>query len=418
MIRNLTFYFCLQNVDASSWVRAAAEASLFTRGGTMQFRKISSCTHATLSHFFKESFCIRPAFALDEKDLQELERKSWAQRKRLQSSVEQIRNRIKVNPRGQFVLIENCRILGILYTQNILESSLVFTFDASEIENHFMEDGRCLQLLSVVVDPEHALHGYGRKLINFCKSCASLSMNIDKIIAVTRCSSFSGYDLDSLAKYISENNGVPSDPTLAFHRNNGATIHGLVPNYKPWDVENLGAGVLIEYPTSSENLQFNSSNFERPSYLQNAIENESESTCEEDRIQNILFETLSEILSSQRMAALREDMSLGWMQAGMDSLQLMQLRARMEQALQMTIQTEFFFECPNPVKAIQSLAFNRRRISVTFSESKRASSGIYMLALTDNFDSCNDIPKNIGLLKNSFYKICVCISFFFCIKEK
>ena len=42
---------------------------------------------------------------------------------------------------------------------------------------------------------------------------------------------------------------LPADPVLAFHQQAGARIISVHEGFRPEDLEALGAGVLIEYPT-------------------------------------------------------------------------------------------------------------------------------------------------------------------------
>ena len=86
-------------------------------------------------------------------------------------SVNMIKNRIKLFPRGQWVAVVKARVIGVLYTQRIISKNSLIQDDVnfgnqSKLHN---QNGSVLQLLSIAVHPDYSHLQVGQALRDFVK---------------------------------------------------------------------------------------------------------------------------------------------------------------------------------------------------------------------------------------------------------
>lgn len=109
-------------------------------------------------------------------------------------------------------------------------------------------DGEIYQLVGVSMAPEFRGRQIARQLIDLQISRAWKLAGIRRVIGFTRPAARHLLPELSLESYVdTQLTDTPSDKTLAFHLNAGATIVSCHDNFRPSDQQSLGAGVLIEY---------------------------------------------------------------------------------------------------------------------------------------------------------------------------
>ena len=159
------------------------------------------------------------------------------------------------------------RVIGVLFTRRLSSSEVLTQKTCYALESIHDSRGSILQLISLNVDPAEQHHGYGEVLLRFVLTIAQLTAGIERVLGVTRCRDFGKYCTSEgiipsenvFDNYVEKNvsglresrhGGV--DATLRFHTLQGAEVLGVVPGYRPLDLECCGAGVLIEYSFFNE----------------------------------------------------------------------------------------------------------------------------------------------------------------------
>ena len=114
-----------------------------------------------------------------------------------------------------------------------------------------------------------------------------------------------------------------------------------MPNYRPGDTVNLGHGVLIEYPLRQHALKSIDIHKKNPSIDINSEIKEA-----------FVFRSIQSLLKSDAVF----DKSTPLMELGLDSADLMQLRAVLNERLNVNLSPTFFFQYSTPVAIIDYLA--------------------------------------------------------------
>ena len=184
--------------------------------------------------------------------------------------------------------------------------------------------------------------GLGEQLLEIFLQWASMLPDMEKIVCVTRCKNYLANPQVTLLDYIKKHNesleGI--DPILRFHTSHGGKIKEIIPNYRPEDYENLGAGILIEYDIYQRPIS-NS----MPSRIkkEEQISANSITTVVNECIQILLPEKYRDFYSQK--TPLRD--------AGFDSLRLLELRTLLNQKLSVQLDPTFFFQYNTPQMMIE-----------------------------------------------------------------
>jgi 3-oxoacyl-(acyl-carrier-protein) synthase/N-acetylglutamate synthase-like GNAT family acetyltransferase len=188
---------------------------------------------------------IRNANLRDVPALVELEKRCW--KNGLNMGEDIIFERIQIYPEYQHVLELEGAVCGVLYTQRVpsLEDCDTWTYTQAAKAQCHDPQGPLLQLVSIAVDSKCVRDG-AMQLRNYALTKAR-EQKIEKVVAVTRCDSFTGGDIAEYKAYIA----TERDATIFFHTSGGAVVREIVRNYRPEDVANFGCGVLIEYSISA-----------------------------------------------------------------------------------------------------------------------------------------------------------------------
>ena len=340
-----------QLFEAPVFMMAAAEAGLFPdRASFRRFPGAAPFTRITLNRWCARSYRLRHPAEADVPRLHALERASWPAH--LVVSPEELRRRIATFAQGQFAIEQDGRIVAALYTQrtDAVESLRQASF-AGFARLH-QPDGALVHLLGCCVLPEMQGLGLADELIDFALAYFATCDGVETVAGVTRCHDYGRHraTAGSMDHYIRQRDpaGQLVEPMLRFHTSHGAVVHGIVPGFRPEDVANDGAGVLIEYP------QFRvaaAAAGERPRHVppRQAVR-QAPSAALGKRVRDIV----EQVLGQQRAAAYALQRPL--MEMGLGSADLLELRHRLSERIGVALDATFFFRCGTPQAIIEHLA--------------------------------------------------------------
>ena len=196
--------------------------------------------------FIKCDYKVRLALVKDINSLMVLEEQCWSVP--MQTDKHEIEKRIQDSACFVFVLEYKNKVIGVNYTQLIHESDIK-KVKGKTVARYRVRDGEVAQLIALNVLPVHQDKGWGNELLEFVLRYVSIHPNIRKVYAITRCRDFHKSNCATLQEYFVKiyQNGELNDPILKFHQLHGAKILGLVENYRPYDIENQGYGVMLRY---------------------------------------------------------------------------------------------------------------------------------------------------------------------------
>lgn len=287
-----------------------------------------------LNHFKNKPYQIRQACTEDVLQLLELEISCWPEPLRIRE--ENIRCRLDRYPDGQFVVQVDERIVGVIYTQRIANAELLKNASYQQVSNLHSSQAPVLQLLSINVDPARQGEGFGDLLLEFVLQWCYRKEDIEKVVAVTRCQNYKDNSHLSLKEYLETHekslNGV--DPILRFHTYHGAKIMDILPDYRPEDRDNQGAGVLIEYAIKDCHCKW------KEPRLHELVKDQK---IKADEVYTIIMELLPQEYHTNFSPA------LPLREMGFDSLGLLELRMVLNQRFQITLDATFFFTYPTPL---------------------------------------------------------------------
>ncbi len=280
-------------------------------------------------------YSVRKAMPGDLVALVNLENECWTECRR--SSIEIIKWRIETYPDGQWVLEYGGEIAGVIYSQRIQAVEVLTGAAADSVAMHHTPTGPVVQLLAVNVLPRFQHLGLGDQLLEFVLQCCAATRGVDRVVAVSLCRDYASHACMPMDEYIHvrEERGFLVDPILRFHDNHGATIAGLMPGYRPADIDNHGNGVLVTYDIRNRKSR------DTASGLHAGNTHLEPSRQEPAAVARIVEDGIRQLLGPVRMAAYSPDRSL--MEMGMDSLDLMRLRGYLTEKLGYEPEASFFF---------------------------------------------------------------------------
>lgn len=325
-------------LTADAHLICAATAGLFVK--PMAFKKhpeIQAYCRISMQHFEKRNYCIRYAQAEDLPALLELENVCWAEPLRI--TAKNIQVRLDQFPEGNFVLEMEGQVAAVIYTQRIHQDACLMTaFDTSVFTLHHPE-GAIAQLVKLNVLPEKQQLSLGDQLLEFVLLKFHVQTGIECVQAVTRCRDYSNHRSVTLRNYINmkDSQGRLIDPILRFHQQHGAQVKGLISNYRPYDEENDGNGVLIEYDIRNYHARTLDKALESKN-IQSHLMPDAESANIAARIETAVLKVLGE---HRRQAYM---LQRPLMEMGLDSLDLSDLRVLLEQNFNTHLDPVFFFK--------------------------------------------------------------------------
>ncbi|MCK8516803.1 SDR family NAD(P)-dependent oxidoreductase [Methylonatrum kenyense] len=235
-------------VEPDVALMAAAEVGLFPRREYFRkFPPLLPYCRITLNLLERRPYRVRAATVDDVPALCRLEVACWPAGMRAPESL--LCQRIRNYPLGQWLVELDGEVVGAVYSQRVRDLDALRDCRFTELPRLHEPQGSVVQLLAINVLPEKQHLGLGDQLLNLMLMRSALQGGVHTVAGITRCKAFDGTDLDALAEYIEARDSVGRavDPILQFHQSHGARFLGLVPDYRPEDTDNLGAGVLLCY---------------------------------------------------------------------------------------------------------------------------------------------------------------------------
>jgi polyketide synthase PksN len=219
---------------------AAVAAAGLSSSERLCYPNDSGFTRIVLQRLVPSQVSIRLARPSDVASLVGLER---FQPVGLRADQQTLLRRQRQHATGQF-LAERLRdgaAIGSVYTQRLAtELDMLGSSRTSELELH-TPDGPVVQLLGLVVHPDAV--GVGETLRAFAVSLAALDPSVSYVCGVTRCREYApggGVSMEAHAR-------LGRDRGLQFHLGGGAEVLRVLPGYRPGDEVNDGYGVLVRY---------------------------------------------------------------------------------------------------------------------------------------------------------------------------
>lgn len=298
-------------------------------------------TRVTLGQYHKRSYSIRYAEEEDLKTLMELEKACWPAGLRLPR--QEIDRRLTVYPGGQFVIEENGKVLGVIYSQRIREMEMLYKKDVSTVGELHRAEGGIIQLLSINIFPAEQSRGLGDELLEFIHHRVVLMHKVETVCAITRSRDFKGKTIEDYTAYIHQKDeyGYYVDPIIRFHQLHGASLQGIVHGYRIRDKENLGNGILISYDVNS-----------RQRYQGTASEEKILPRFNEEELADVIKKHITGLLP--RAAPLDDEQPL--MEMGLDSGDLMGLGLFLGNTYNVALSGAFFFEFNTIQKVVSQLS--------------------------------------------------------------
>lgn len=325
------------------WIAFQMESHLLELAGQGWFPRERSCfsyVSDVLVHLEKRSYTIRHPTLEEIPTLMRIEKSCWPEN--ILTPEQVIRERIKQNPEGQFVIEENGAILGVLYTQRIAKINLLLNAQADDLQKLYDTKGSILQLISIFIDQQKQVLNLGDQLLEFGLQLASVTPGITHVAGVTRCVNYPGKSVISLEGYLKQTNeeGEILDPVPRMHSHHGAEIKEIVPHYRPKDEQNDGCGVLIVYELETRNRK------ELPKLKKIEEEKPEELSAENigsfvDELILSLLENCGGLVQKDNRALYKRTSPL--MEMGLDSLQLLELGSRLSEKYLIDLEPTFFF---------------------------------------------------------------------------
>jgi hypothetical protein len=260
----------------------------------------------------------------------------------LAASEAALRRRIEAHPAGQFVATApDGRLLGAIYTQRVASyDCLLTTTRKSEHELH-TPSGPVVQLLGVIQRPESS--GIGDLLRRHALHTGRLDPTVERACAVTRCRNFDPSSCNDYEAYVFKG----SDPGLLFHSSAGASVCGVVPNYRPGDGANLGHGVMICYEHHDDGQR------RVTPAVKAAVVGDSRGEKVVDAVGALTLPecesvVCAEIVSvNKSVGSLSNKRHVGFMDIGLDSLDVASLMQNLNRRLGLKLREADAFEHPN-----------------------------------------------------------------------
>jgi len=323
-------------VEADTALMAAAEAGLFPRPEYFRkFPDVLPYSRITLNHFERRPYRARIARPSDMPALLRLEEACWPVGMHLDARA--LQARMQLYPAGQWLLEMNGEVVGVVYSQRVASAEPLRRCPFTELAGLHDPQGAVVQFLAINVLPEKQHLGLGYQLLDLMLMRSALVDGVRQVAAITRCKDFPGHTVGELAHYIERRDslGRPIDPILQFHHSHGAKFLGLVPDFRPEDTANLGAGVLLTYDLAA---------FGKKSQAGAGLAAGTISGSGGANVRSRLESCLRDVLGEKRQTAFSWTLPLRDM--GLDSLDLLGLRTLLQQTFEQTLSPAFFFSHP------------------------------------------------------------------------
>ena len=313
-----------------------------------------------MSYFERRNYSVRHARIEDLNDLIELEKLCWKEPLRASRNI--LVKRLTIHPNGQFVLVLEEKVIGVIYSQRISNSKELYRSNSENVSALHKDDGEIVQLLAINVHPKCQERQFGDQLLEFMLQRCAMMSKIKKVVAVTLCRDYHKQKDIPLSKYIHQGiiQGTVSDPILFFHYLHGADIIDLIPNYRPKDIDNEGCGVLVQYDIrhrvrrditfTTKNQDDNPHRYDKVGHQQIITEQPLDRTAQREIIRKYLEKIINVILGKNQENHLSEELTL--IEMGLDSGDFLKLSEQLTVKFHQELSAAFFFQYNTIAKMI------------------------------------------------------------------
>ena len=331
--------------DMDGFFLSAAQAGLFAETEHPgAYGGIVPNAILTINHLKPREYVIRQACNTDLASLVALEKQCWETSIQIHSS--ELEKRIKRYPEGQLVLEMEGRVVGVIYSQRIADTSQLTNANMYTVERLHQRNGPIVHLLAVNILPDMQNRNIGDQLLEFMLQLSAVRKDVSSVVAVTLCKKYHQYPNIAMQDYIRLRNdlGKLADPTLRFHELHGARIREAIPDYRPQDQRNEGYGVLVEYDIRNRRRD-NIEEEDGPYNLEPSVVNSNHN--------EFVIDSINSILGKEKKGAFAIDRPL--MEMGMDSADLLELKERITSRYNTSLDPIFFFKYNTPELVISFL---------------------------------------------------------------
>ena len=302
----------------------------------------SNVNDPELSTFKKRHYTIRFASVQDIDALMMIEKKCWQDA--LQSSENHIKQRIVRFPEGNLILQIEDQIAGALYSQRIHDISDITQKNCHNVLSCHVDDGQYIQLLSINVLPEFGYQGLGDQLLSFMLDYAGKISGICGVVAVSLCGAYHKHNTISIQEYVNQRDedGLLLDPILRFHEYHGGMISGVIKDYRPEDVNNLGYGVLIRY--DFQNI-----------HARSTCQATHTKTFRDVPVAKTVKECICKVIPDHFVYTPKQTLK----DMGMDSMHLLKMLSLLNKKMGVNLDSTLLFKCSTPEDLIHFLENNQ-----------------------------------------------------------
>jgi RimJ/RimL family protein N-acetyltransferase len=307
----------------------------------------------------RRNFKIRLAELSDMPALERLEKLGWAEELRAEAAV--LKRRLETSPTTNLVYTVDGDVVGVLYMQRIPDIETISQESFMGVSDAHDPDGKIIQLIAIIADPAFRGDGIGNELRSFALHLARLDPTVQTVVAVTRCRDYKKFN-GTMEEYVEQHvAGSLIDPILSFHTDYGAKVVSL-PLWRPEDVDNKGIGVLIQYDLTTV-LKGDGGATEAA----NEVGVDADDACVGD-IKSTLG-TVKQIMHELGYPVDDDDLGRGFLDFGMDSLELVSLSKQLANRLKLSpLPSTFLFDHPSVLEVSKQLDESLQRASMVLKQ--------------------------------------------------
>ncbi|MFP3515334.1 SDR family NAD(P)-dependent oxidoreductase [Pseudomonas sp. SIMBA_077] len=304
----------------------------------------------------------------------------------LHTPAAELERRITTTPRSILVLEASGFVCAALYAQRIAEVLALRSTDYLRCTQLHCDDGQTIQLLGLYVLPDFHGRGYSDMLIESMLLYARLLAGVRSVVGVTRCAAYAQHNTDmDLPTYIRARNedGQMLDPMLHFHVSHGAHIRELLTHFRPGDIDNQGAGVLIEYLIESEDAGAN--NPQTTSHVLSGI------TVEQ--LHQRVSSSVRQVVGAERFSTYQ--LHLPFVEMGLVSLELLELRRLLSAATGVDLNATFLFTYNTPAAVIDYLSHHLAPIDALSEPPQERDQAVAIVGMACRFPGALHSPDQL-----------------------
>lgn len=295
-----------------------------------------------------QNYQVRFADPNDLPALERLEEMAW--KKPLRAPSEGLLKRLSTSPTTVFTVEIQGAVVAVLYTQRINIPQDVVRQKFQQVYEGHVQNGKTLQLIAINAHTDH--RGLGTELRSFALHFARLEESLETVCAVTLCMDYAASNVKNLQQYVDMHvHGRVNDRILTFHTSYGAKVLGLVPGYRPEDVDNEGTGVLIQYKPKEWVYD--------PTSERKPAQTAEKGRRKKKEPQIPALEILSNIMTDMGYEIDMDNLDQGFFASGLDSFDMGVIQNRLGRALGKTLPATLMLDLPTVKELTEQLDKDR-----------------------------------------------------------